>query len=244
MARTHPISKEIYKRHLRLIRYLNDAWIFLAITRPELQKRAVELRASKSKAKKRYPVPKRDTTVDSMRRDSDVGDIFQVQCERGLFETNIVSIVSRVEAFIQECLAIAICEYPQKLATLDDKSVPLDLFLKHEDRDDLIERVVALRCQDLMFLQPKEYLAKVAKVLSIEIDAEIAANFIEMKATRDIIIHNQGQISQIYVTKAGKKKRGKVGEELEIDLEYFGDVIVNAKLLSGNIQRETEQKYK
>jgi hypothetical protein len=127
---------------------------------------------------------------------------------------------------------------------LSDKGVPLDLFLKHEDRDELIEGVVALRCQDLMFLQPRDYLAKVAKVLSIDLEDDVAARFVEMKATRDVIIHNQGRINQIYIDKAGVKKRGKVGDEPAIDLDYFGDVITITKELSGNVQRETEFKYK
>jgi hypothetical protein len=55
-------------------------------------------------------------------------------------------------------------------------------------------------------------------------------------------VHNQGRINQIYATKAGSKKR--VGEELEVDLDYFGAVIVNAKRLSGHIQRKTEVKFK
>jgi hypothetical protein len=223
---------------------LNDAWIFTELMRPELKRRARELLNSKSKAKKKYPVPKRDKTVTSMRRDSDVGQVFRAQYERGIFETNIVSIVSRVEAFIQECVVVAIRDQPKKLAILGDKGIPPELFLEHESRNDLLENVIALRCQDLMFGKPADYLAKVGKVLSIEIDEEIINTFIEMKASRDVIIHNQGEINRLYVDKAGDKKRGDLGDELVIDADYFEDVIENAKLLSGAIQRETELKYK
>jgi len=245
MSRTHPVSIAIYKLHIRLFRYLNDAWIFTELTRPELKTRGDALVASKSKAKKRYPVPKRDRTVSSNRRDSDVGQIFLAQFQRGIFETNIVAIISRVEAFIQECIIIAIRHQPQKLTIVGEKSgIPLDLFLEHEDRDDLLESYIALRCQELMFGKPSDYLAKAAKVLSIEIDADIILDYIEMKASRDIIIHNLGLINRLYVEKAGNKARGKVDEELAIDADYFEHVIMTAKLLSGAIQRETEKAYK
>lgn len=244
MSRVHPISTGIYQKHIQLFRYLNDAWIFTHLLRPDLATKADELRSSKSKVKKSYSVPKKNKSVQSKRRDRDIGDVFKAQHDRGIFETNIVSVVSRVEAFLQDCIAIAITNQPKKLAILGDKGIPLDLFLELEERDDLLQSVIDLRCQELLFAKPKAYLETVAKVLSIEIDQRVAGSFIEMKASRDVIIHNRGAINSIYVEKAGAMKRGAVGDELVIDEHYFVDVIENAKLLSGAIQRETEKKYK
>jgi hypothetical protein len=245
MARTHPVSIAIYKKHIALYRYLNDAWIFTKLVRPQLKDRAKELLSSKSKAKKRYPVPKRDRTVTSRRRDADVGLVFQAQFERGIFETNIISIVSRVEAFIQECMFIAICDQPRKLSVISERSgIPIDLFLDHTNHNDLLESYVALRCQDLMFGRPSDYLAKASKVLSIELPEETIGRYIEMKASRDVIIHNNGRINQLYLDKAGGKARGSVGDLLVVNEDYFEDVIMSAKALSGAIQRETERKYK
>ncbi|UYY57165.1 hypothetical protein [Sphingomonas sp. S2-65] len=245
MARKSGVSRAIYTRHIRLYRYLNDAWIFTALLRPELKTRADELRSSKSKAKRPYPVPKRKGTVISRRRDEDIGLIFYAQHERGVFETNIVSMVSRVEAFIQECIAIAASAFPAKLSVLADKSgILLDLFLEHEDRDDVIRRFVALKCEGLMFGKPSEYLDKAAKVLSIELEPDTVRAFIEIKASRDIIIHNSGLINKLYVEKAGDKRRGEAGEELVINDTYFRHVIVTLKALAGAIQSQTEAVYK
>lgn len=210
-----------------------------------MKTRADKLRSSKSKTKKPYPVPKRKGTVTSRRRDEDIGLIFYAQHERGIFETNIISMVSRVEAFIQECIAIAAIGFPAKLSVLADKSgIPLDLFLEHEDRDDVIRRFVALKCEGLMFGKPSEYLDKAAKVLSIELEPETVRSFIEIKASRDIIIHNSGLINKLYVEKAGDKRRGEAGEELVIDDTYFRHVIVTLKALAGAIQSKTEAVYK
>jgi hypothetical protein len=245
VARTHPVSIAIYKHHIQLYRYLNDAWIFTNLLRPELEERANALRASKSKAKNPYRVPKRDSTVKSRRTDADVGQIFRAQFERGIFETQIISIVSRVEAFIQDSMFIAIRDQPRKLTVIAERGgIPIDLFLDHSSRDDLLESFITLRCQDLMFGKPSEYIAKVAKILSIVIKQDVVDNYIEMKASRDVMIHNRGEINQIYLDKAGAKSRGALGEELVIDEDYFADVVVNAKMLSGAIQRGTENTYK
>ena len=53
-----------------------------------------------------------------------------------------MSLVSRTEAFIQDSLAIVATAYPKKLAVLADKGgIPLDLFLEHEEREDVIRRL-------------------------------------------------------------------------------------------------------
>jgi hypothetical protein len=36
MSRNHSVSIAIYNRHIRLFRYLNDAWIFTMLMRPGL----------------------------------------------------------------------------------------------------------------------------------------------------------------------------------------------------------------
>jgi hypothetical protein len=245
MARNSAVSKAIYTRHIRLLRLLNDAWIFTELLRPDLQERAKTLRASKSKVKRSYVVPKRSGIVVSKRRDEDIGLVFYAQHERGIFETNIVSLVSRAEAFLQDSIAIVASAYPQKLSVLADKGgIPLDLFLEHEDREDVIRRFVAMKCEGLMFGKPSEYLDKAAKVLAIELDPETVKAFIEIKASRDIIIHNSGRINKLYVEKAGDIARGGEGEELVIDRAYFRQVIVTLKTLSGQIQSKTEEKYK
>ena len=245
MARKHPVSVAIYRRHIQLFRYVNDVWIFTRLTRPQLKTRAKELRESPSKAKRRYPVPKRGRKIESRRRDNDIGQLYSAQYDRGIFETNIVSIISRVEAFIQDCVSIAVRDQPKKLALLSEKGgIPLDLFLEHEKREDILESVVLHRCQDLMFGKPKEYLAKAFKILSIEVEDKIINSYIELKASRDVIIHNNGRINQIYVEKAGELARGGFGDELGIDEKYFAEVIMVAKELSGAIQREIEKTYK
>lgn len=243
MARTHEISIAIYKKHLALYRYLNDAWILTMLTRPQLKQKAEELRASLRKGKRRYTVPKRGGTVDSRRTDADLANVLESQFRRGIYETNIVSIVSRTEAYIQECVSTALISQPKKLSLLSGNGIPLDLFLAHTDRDDVIESYVASRCQELMFGKPVDYLAKVAKVLSIEIAPKVVDPYIEIKATRDVIVHNMGRANRLYLDNAGPKARGQLDDELPIDENYFTDVITSIKALSGSIQRETEKVY-
>ncbi|MEH6718391.1 MAG: hypothetical protein V7704_05855 [Aurantimonas endophytica] len=144
MARESEIMKQIYRKHIRLFRFINDAWIFTDLLRSELEARATELGDSRRKSRRRYAVPRLGKQVVSKRRNEEIRQIYVAQYERGIYETNIVSLVSRSEAFLQDAMAIVACEYPQKLSIISkNTSIPLDLFLQHEDRDDVIRRFVA-----------------------------------------------------------------------------------------------------
>ena len=43
MTRNSNVSKEIYRKHIALYRYINNAWIFSDLLAPKLQERAEEL---------------------------------------------------------------------------------------------------------------------------------------------------------------------------------------------------------
>ncbi len=244
MSRDSYVSKQIYRKHLALYKHINNAWIFSELLKPDLEEKSKKLCNSTSSAKKPYKTPKKLGWVNNKRRDKEIGALFQSQLDRGMYETNIVSLVSRVEAFIQDCISIVACAHPQKLKILADKGgVPVDLVLENENRDDLIKRFVAIKCEGLMFSKPKEYLDKASKVISIELDSETIENYIEIKASRDLVIHGYGKMNAIYLEKAGRKARGALGETLEVDREYFRNVIVKLKALSAEFQKQTEAKY-
>ena len=245
MTRKSKVSTAIYRKHIALYRYINNAWIFTDLIEPYLQERAKHLRASKSNTKRGYKAPKKSGWTVSKRLDRDIGQLFQAQFERGMFETNIVSMVSRTEAFVQDCVAIAACAYPKKLGILADKGgVPIDLVLESEDRNDLIRRFVSLKCEGLMFANPRDYVAKACKVLAIEIDPDTISAYIEIKASRDVIVHGNGIANNIYLEKSGDAARANLGEELLIDRNYFKSIVVSLKRLSGEIQTKTEAVYK
>jgi hypothetical protein len=104
MARVDSAAEQIDRIALRLFRYLNDNWIFTRLMRPQLSEEAGILIDSTDLKKTNYPVPRQGQPAFSARRNSEIGQLFQAQFERGIFEENIVNIVSRVEALIKECL--------------------------------------------------------------------------------------------------------------------------------------------
>ena len=48
----------------------------------------------------------------------------------------------------------------------------------------------------------------------------VAASIIEIKASRDVLAHNNGIVNAIYVAKAGSRARHQEGEQLTMSEQY------------------------
>ena len=86
-----------------------------------------------------------------------------------------------------------------------------------------------------------EYLSKVAQV---DIEDSTFARYYELKATRDLLVHGNRKINSIYVEKAGTQKRGKVGDSIMVDSDYFDSSLAIMKQLSGAVKRDIEKAYR
>ena len=94
-----------------------------------------------------------------------------------------------------------------------------------------------------MFGNPSEYLAKTAEVLSIQLKPDLVATDVEMKASRDFLIHNGGLINQLYLDEAGRKLGAKSMKN-SISTESFRGRSQERQNVIRRYPRETEQKYR
>lgn len=71
--------------------------------------------------------------------------------------------------------------------------------------------------------------------LKIKVEDDFWDNWIEYKATRDVIVHNRGVVNSIYIKKAGAKARYKENETIYITDEELEDVIKTLKKFANEI---------
>jgi hypothetical protein len=106
--------------------------------------------------------------------------------------------------------------------------------------------MIGTQLHDTSYLRPAQQIEYFEKVTGIEMDARLTADWIEIKATRDILVHNDGIANVIYTTKAAKSSRVAVGVPLPIDSAYFTHGALTMKLLIGRacstIQAELKKK--
>jgi hypothetical protein len=75
---------------------------------------------------------------------------------------------------------------------------------------------------ELSYKSPSEFADALQGLLSINLlECPAFHKYVEIKATRDIFIHNRGIANDIYMRKAGSHARVKTGVVLPIDLQYF-----------------------
>jgi hypothetical protein len=103
-----------------------------------------------------------------------------------------------------------------------DKVVPLKSVLSAKSIDDIIEEEVNHKLLQLMYAKSDDYFDFLEKGLSIKLSEDCKGGFIEIKATRDLVIHNGGKVNQVYIEKSGTKCRvTDTRQNIPIGDDYF-----------------------
>lgn len=134
-----------------------------------------------------------------------------------------VNLVSEVEHFFVSCAVTAIRLYPGKVGR---ETFRLSDILAATSSDELVERAANQALQDLMYKKPSEYLSDLCEILSIDKSSllEIWPDFVEMKARRDLGVHNNWVANTTYLRKLGDidcPTKEAVGSRLIPDFAYL-----------------------
>jgi hypothetical protein len=126
--------------------------------------------------------------------------------------------VSEFESFFFAFLARLMRHNPWPFK---NSQVPFETVLRAKDRDEVIDGVIAKQLNDVKYENVREWFKFLEGTMALgcptadEIDAVA-----ELKATRDILEHNDGVVNETYARKTGKLARYPVGEVVELDDDY------------------------
>ncbi len=246
------LDKRIYRHHLDIVKELNNSHIFLQRTRDILINEILQINDDKADKDKTYNVPSRKGKLyskEAFRTDKELKGLLKGIAERDLFENFIVTNVSKFESYLFRTLTEVISEYPEKLGVNINgikpyKTVPIDFVMGSQSIDVLIEKVITDRISSISFATPQQYLQFFQEVTGCKTHGEEFLDYIEIKATRDLLVHNNKRVNDIYLEKVGDKKRGTLNQIIPINGKYFDFTIATMKRVSGIIRRELVKKYK
>lgn len=229
-------------------RDVNDIHIFLSQALPILGKTKEEYESSRSMKDKKYFVPSLKKTKFANRNDKELKQIYTNFIDHTLYEVMIIRMVSRFEVFLGEVLEKIFLEFPRKLTisvpgVTPVKGVPLEMIFDSEDVNQILKQAIEINLSNLFFSTPHSYIEYVSKVIGINISDSAFKRFFEIKASRDLLVHNSKTINEIYLKKAGALARGKRDEQIKIDSEYFDMCVSTLKRLSGIIKRDCEKAF-
>jgi len=243
-----PLSLRIARRQNAFVREANDVHIFLKQALPLLEKAKEEYGASKHKKDRRYYVPSIRRTKFARRNDNELKNIYDRFITRSLYETFLVMGVSQFESFLADVLREVFFEYPKKLGVslsgiAPCRQVALEVLLDATDLNEAIEDAIEQHLSSVFFAGPREYLVYVEKVVGANFPVEERDIYVELKATRDLLVHGLGAINALYLSTAGRKARGGLGDEVVVDAKYFSDALATMKRLAGVVKRDAENAY-
>lgn len=249
MATKRTITEEIYRRHLRLYGELNDIHIFAYKTVPLLKDAAAEFKGEVVDEDEdiRFRVPGKKGRVGVARRNrTELSALFGRFANQELYENLLVSSVSRFEFYLSDVVGEFLRHLPKKLAIGpkggdSGKQVPIQMLVDAAHLDDLRDDVIDLRLQAIFHAEPKEYCAYFNAVSELGISLDDFGQFFEIKATRDLIVHNSLLVNDLYIKKAGDHSRGEIGDKLKVRRDYFENALSAMKTLSSSIERETRK---
>ncbi len=115
---------------------------------------------------------------------------------------SLIGIINSIEIFFSEILVAVLKRYPLKMKKT---KFPLDEIIAYSN-DELIYESAKRTVNELMYKKPMDYLSGFCEILSINSEKlkDIWPNYIEAKARRDLGVHNNWMVNDIYLRKVSE----------------------------------------
>jgi hypothetical protein len=134
--------------------------------------------------------------------------------------TGVYQLVTITEAWLLHVLRRVLIQFPHKMG--QKRQVPAASILSAPTLEAARLAATDAYLHEMAYKGPRDFGDAASDILGVRI-AEIPAfsRYLEVKATRDIWIHNLGWANEIYLFKAGSHARVKAGQPLPVDTRYF-----------------------
>ncbi len=128
------------------------------------------------------------------------------------------SFVSIFEDFFFDLLRLWLVAYPESLSK---KQLEFGIVVTAPDLATVILAVVDRELNEVKYGRVGDWFAYLERLAKLGVPtAQEIDRIAEIKATRDILVHNKGVVNSTYLSKAGKHARFEVGQKLEIAPTY------------------------
>jgi hypothetical protein len=162
------------------------------------------------------------TTIPSTRtyRKEQLLATYQYLAFHQLTVNALVQLVTLVETMLGDVVRAIVARYPQKLG--GKRTLSIQSVLEATTLEEVHLRATDTLLNELSYKSPAEFAESMEQLLSINLlECPAFHRYIEIKATRDIFVHNRGIANDVYVRKAGSHARVTSGKALPADLQYF-----------------------
>lgn len=132
----------------------------------------------------------------------------------------LIHLVTLVETMLSDVVRLVVARYPQKLG--GKRNLPIQAVLESTSLEEVHLRATDALLNELAYKSPADFAEAIQPLLSINLlECPAFHKYVEVKATRDIFVHNSGIANDVYIRKSGSHARAKAGTSLPADVTYF-----------------------
>jgi hypothetical protein len=132
----------------------------------------------------------------------------------------IFQLVTLVESMLSDILRHIVVRYPRKLGA--KRQIQLQHLLESQTIEEVHLRATDALVNELSFKSPADFAITFEELTGVRLlECPAFHRYIEVKATRDVYIHNRGVANDTYVRKAGSHARPRAGSLVHVDIQYF-----------------------
>lgn len=154
----------------------------------------------------------------------------------------LVQLVTIVETMLGDVVRAAIVRYPQKLSA--KRTIPIQAVLESTSLGEVHLRATDSLLNEMSYKSPVEFAEQFNILLGINLlESPAFHRYVEVKASRDIFVHNRGVANDVYVRKASTHARVRSGQRLPADTEYFLESYEHCLQLAEWLERELHDRW-
>ena len=232
---------------LTVIHTLFDQCELAQLTYSALDKAATETQESDQEEIKvtfpvRYNADK--TAVESTRKYTKERILtrYQLLAYHQLPVNYLIQLVTSVETMLSDVLRILIMQYPKKLGS--KRSISMRSVLESSSIEEIHLCATNTLLNELAYKSPTDFANLVENIISINLlECPAYHRYVEIKATRDIYIHNRGIANDIYLKKSGIHARVKLNENIPVTLQYYLESYESCLQITEWLESELHQHW-
>jgi hypothetical protein len=154
----------------------------------------------------------------------------------------LLQLVTTIEALLGDVTCAVITRYPHKLGA--KRTIALQMVLEAKTIEEIHLGATDSLLNELSYKSPREFAEALQSLLSINLlECPAFHKYIEVKASRDIFIHNRGIVNEAYLRKTDSHARAKMSQLLPADISYFLESYESCLQLTEWLEKELHQRW-